>query len=519
MLPALLLMTLTLAPQVDDPDAPGLPAAAAAPAAVRELTLEDAIRESFTNNLSLAGALLQAEASLQGFHAAWGDFDTTFFADATRSKNVQPPSAVNFSGPVSLGASGVTQSDVYNLSTGLRGAWSTGTSWQLSMFGQSQTVSHRDTHFANWRLSVTHPLLKGGADDYAISGVKLAAHDVRIASLDSEVTANTTIQAVVTAYWNLVYARQNAETRDLSVELAAELLAITRRKFEQGLQNRIDVIEAEAEQARRREEQLTAHNQVAQAMDDLRKLVFAPDGHQAWAGELVPITDYTVLPDNEPSTDEAVELALLRRPDVRKARLEVERAEIEITRAENDLRPRFDVTGGVGINAQERSPSLTLRELNDKNHENVSLTVNIEVPLGNRRSGYTLRRRQIDRERAAVSRADAELTAVADVRQSSRNVSLQRARVDATAETTRLRREVYEGEKRRLENDLSTPFQVRQSQRDLLEAIDSELRARLDLAVAHTEYQAAMGTLLELFGYAHFDPDLSLDEMPPAYDE
>ncbi|RKY20261.1 MAG: hypothetical protein DRQ55_08195 [Planctomycetota bacterium] len=513
-LAALLASALLLSPTGDvDPDA-GV-----------ELSLLQAIEEAFANNLALKGALLQAESSMQGFNAAWGDFDTTFFANATQSEDVNPPTPTTFIGSLPAPGTPKSETDIFSLNTGFRGQLQTGTTWDLSMFAQNRETENRtkptstksETYVANWRLSVTHPLLKGG-DDYATSGIRLAAQDVRIASLDAEVTANDTIALVVTAYWNLVFAQQNAETRDLSVELARDLLDITRRKFDQGLQNRIDVIEVEAELALRIEEQLTAHNQLDQSMDDLREMTFAPQHQSGWSGTILPVTDYTVLPDEVPSTEVAIMLAMERRPDVVRARMAVERAEIEIERAENQTDPTLNLTGQYGVNAQNRNFGKTAQDLDDTSHHNLELALAFEMPLGNRGAGYTLRRRQVDRERAVVSKAEAELNAIAEVRQTSRDVTLQRARVVATAETTRLRREVYDGEKRRLENDLSTPFQVREAQRDLLTAIDSELRARLDLAVAHTTYRAAQGTLLDRFGYSRFDPDVSLDAAPPAWD-
>jgi len=489
-----------------------------------ELSLKDAISSAFANNLSLRGALLDTEASLQGFNAAWGDFDTTFFTTVTQSSNTSPPTDTNFVGSAAAGGNPKAIDDVFTLSSGFRGKWQTGTTWELNAFAQTRENEQRtkplssrsEVNTGNWRFQLTHPLLRD-SEDFAMSGVRLAAQDVMIASLDGEITANSTIQTVITNYWNLVFSLQDAGTRDLSVELASDLLSVTRRKYEQGIQNRIDVIEAEAEVARRREEQLTAHNTLEQAMDDLSRLVYAPSALDQWAGRILPVTDYTVLPEDVPTMQTAVAVALEKRPDVIRARLAVERADIEITRAKNGAKNRLDVTGQYGVNAQNDNLSSTIRDYDEVGNDFGSLSLNFEMSLGNRQSGYTVRRRRIERERAAVSKSEIELNAIAEVRQSTRDVSLQTERVVATAETTRLRREVYEGEIRRLENDLSTPFQVRESQRDLLEAIDSELRARLDLAVAHTQLKASQGTLLDLFGYDRYEPEL--EESPPAWDE
>ncbi len=487
-----------------------------------ELSLEDALVTAFANNLSLATTRLDTEAAMDGFRAAWGDFDTVFFVDASRSEDNQPPSPINFVGGVNLGINPASEFDIFNLRTGVRGKLTTGTTWQLDV-GHTEfkrTISgvpgHSDNFTADWRLSLTHPLLRDGSDDYAMSGVALAAHDVRIAALSGEDTANDILQGVIQSYWNLVFAIHDAATRERSVELANELLEITQRKFDQGLQNRIDVINAEAELANRRQELLTASNSLEQSSDDLFEQVFAPGTLDGWQGKLIPVTDYTHLPSEVRSVDTAVAIALANRPDILNAKLSVERAEIEVQRAENQGQSRLDVTGTVGINSLNTNTGKTYQTLGDRRNSLTSVVVAYELSLGNRSAGYALRRRRIEWERSRVALRDVELKAISEVRQEARNVALQRERVVATAETRRLRSEVYEGEKRRLENDLSTPFEVREDQRDLLLAIDDETRARLDLATALTSYKAAQGDLLSLIGYVRQDADLPLDQAPPA---
>jgi outer membrane protein TolC len=142
--------------------------------------------------------------------------------------------------------------------------------------------------------------------------------------------------------------------------------------------------------------------------------------------------------------------------------------------------------------------------------------LDFELPIGNRTAGYEVRRSQVLRQRAGVVLREAEMTGYAEVRTAVREVKLQTERVAATAETARLQQEVYDGETRRLENDLSTPFLVRQAQRDLLAAIDSETRAKLDLEIARTRLLAAQGRLLYVYGMERSVPELSLTEPPPS---
>jgi len=518
----LLLACLALQPTQEDPIQEPPPGTPEGPPPL-ELSLEQAIIECFSNNLVLKGARLDTQGAVAGFGAAWGDFDTEFFTTVLNQRTVTAPTPVNFVGGVDVGASPKTEFELFQVRSGVRGMLTTGTSWQFDIgpsYAKTEvedgSPSRNRTNTADWSLSLTQPLLRNGADDFATSGLELAAKDVSLSTIAAKSLAYTTIVDVITAYWNLVYARQNLDTIQLSVDLANELLDITQRKYQQGIQNRIDVIEVEADLARREEELLTAHNAVVQAVDDLRKLVFAPESQGEWGRDIVPSTDYEQIPEGEVDTDAAIQDAIRLRPDIESARLTFERAAIEVRRAENQARSRLDVTGAYGLNSNETNKRDAVYRLNNTEFYEARVFVDFAVSIGNRTAGYTLRRRKLDRDRANVTLRDTEVQAVSEVRSSARDVELQSLRVKATEETTRLRLEVYEGEKRRLENDLSTPFQVRESQRDYLQAVDDETRARLDLAVAQTNLLASRGKLLVHYGLSAEPPETSLEEAPPA---
>jgi len=492
------------------------------------LSLEDCLRLAASRNLAIAGARLDAEATLEGFGESWGAFDTIFSSSAFWSEGTTAPTPSNFVGGVDVGGSGTTHREIWQFATGLSGQLLTGTTWSFNVLPQHVVVetedldpdtanSFSDLFTGDWNLDITHPLLRGGGD-YARSALLLARQDAEIAALAAETVASTTLRNVTLAYWNLVFARQDRATRELSVTLATELLDITRRKFEQGLQNRIEVTTAEAELATRREELLSARTVELNAEDLLRRLVLAPQDAETWARPLQASTQPSPPQEGTLDTEQAIETAMVWRADVAEQRRRVERADVEVERARNQEDPRLDLTGGYGINANagDASYSKMFSGLDDTNFDETHVSLIFELPLGNRTAGYALRRRQVERQRAGVALSETEMNAVGEVRTAVREVELQVLRVAVTAESVRLQNEVYEGEKRRLENDLSTPFQVRQSQRDLLTAIDNETRAKLDLEVARAALLAVQGRLLAAYGLERSMPELSLTEAPPA---
>ncbi|MGQ0551916.1 MAG: TolC family protein [Planctomycetota bacterium] len=483
-----------------------------------QLSLDEAIAQARSHNLALRTAALDAAAAVASFQAAWGPFDTIFFANGSASRGTTAPSGANFVGGTFVGAGPKVKADVVSLTSGFSGQFLTGTTWvfDVNLSGVETDVGGgfiREVYRGNWNLDLTQPLLRGSGD-YARDALLLARHDASISALQAEQTANQTLMDVTRAYWNLVFALRDVITREASVTLATELLEITRRKFEQGLQNRINVTEVEAELATRRQELLTAVTGRQAAEDELRRLVLAPERDEDWNRPIEPTTEPGGVVVVTPDLDTALAVARRSRADLEAARRGVERSDVEVRRAESQSEPRLDVTGGYGLNSNESSYGHAAKHLDDIGFKEAHVRFAFELPLGNRAAEFALRRAQVLRERSGVSLREAELLTVSEVRAAVREVQLQSERVVATAEATRLQREVYEGETRRLENDLSTPFQVRQTQRDLFTAIDNETRARLDLEVARSNLLAAQGVLLSVHGSERLLPELSLSEAP-----
>jgi outer membrane protein TolC len=490
-----------------------------------QLSLDDCLQLAMANNLQIAGARLDAQGAIQDFGSAWGQFDTIFNAGANWSDGTTAASPSNIVGGVDVGGNPASQHETFQASAGFTGEFLTGTTWTFTVGPRrSQTTVpssgtdpgfQSDVYTGAWSLDVTQPLLRGGGD-FARNSLKLAQQDAEIAALSAETTASDTLQQVMIAYWNLVFARHARGTAEESVQLADELVNITRRKFEQGLQNKIEVTQTEAELATRKEELLSARNVERQAEDDLRRLVLAPMDAKVWQRPIVPVTEPAKAEPMDVDEQAAIEIALRERTDVQSSHRSVERADVSVEQASREADPQLDLSGGYGINANQTSYKDVFTNLDDTNNDELHAALAFSLPIGNRSAGYALRRAEIDREHAGVTLRDTEVNAIALVRAAAREVELQLQKVNSTEETTRLQREVYEGEKRRLENDLSTPFQVREFQRDLLTAIDNETRSRLDLELARVALLSAEGRLLSAYGFERSAPELSLEEAPPA---
>src|SRR4029450_11188430 len=133
-----------------------------------------------------------------------------------------------------------------------------------------------------------------------------------------------------------------------SLDLANESLRDTRARVEIGTTPPIDIVEAEAEVARRQEAVIVAEGQIGDAEDALRTLVFDPNSPDFWTMKIEP----TELPPFAPvpgEVDGAVKSALSRRTDLEQTRKSIEAEDINLRFYRNQSLPDVNASLNYGL--------------------------------------------------------------------------------------------------------------------------------------------------------------------------
>lgn len=92
------------------------------------------------------------------------------------------------------------------------------------------------------------------------------------------------------------------------------------------------------------------------------------------------------------------------------------------------------------------------------------------------------------------------MTIVQEIRGALRDVADAKAATEASREARVLAEEQYQAELVRLENQHSTTFQVRESQRDLFEAQDAETLAIVQYEILLAALERSRGRLAQQYG-------------------
>jgi multidrug efflux pump len=477
------------------------------PSETLRLTLDEAVRRAVESNPDLAIVRLGTEVEAAHVGESRGAFAPVFSTTLGRSSNTTPPS--NFL----LGDRGVAVDDSF-WSTGVRqrlpfggGTWSA--SWDSARTTTNNPISSFDPSLqAGFQIAVSQPLLKDRSIDAARHQYSIARRNEQSSNLLFRESATQTTASVKEAYWTLKATRANVAVQQRSLELAEELARQTKIRVDAGQTPPLDLVQAEAEVAQRRENLIQARTGDEDAEDRLRRLIMDPADVSFWAVRLDPIDEPTRR-DAFPDVDAAVVKAMGERFDVARANLELENAKATTAFLDNQRLPdvrletsyrgaglagsQFIRSGGFPgtvIGARTRSFGDALGQAFGPDYPTWSVGVTVAKSFGHTYEDASRARADVERRQAAQRVSSLQLQVAETIRQAGRQIRSNAERIDAARAGATLAQQRLDAEQRRYEAGLSTTFLVTQAQRDLLQAQVNLLQTTLDYESALVNFEA-----------------------------
>lgn len=467
---------------------------------VRRLSADEAVRLAAENNLGIQAARYDPQIEDFGILQARAGWAPTFSTSLQQNSQSQPPNSFL------SGAQNTLESDQFSSTTDIQQLLPWGGSYALGLDTARSTTNNFFSNFnpqlrSSLSFNYTQPLLRGFAIDNVRQQVQVSRLNREIADVGLRQTLATTERAVRNAYWNLAYAIASLEVQRQSLALAEESLRNTKARVEIGTTPPIDIVEAEAEVATRREAVILAEAEIANAEDTLRALVYNPSTPDFWTIRIEP----SDLPPFEPvaiDVEAAIRNALDRRTDLEQTRRNLEATDVNIRFLRNQTLPavdaRFDyglsglggtqflrapstsLTPGEIIGETRRSFGSVLRDVFTNDFPTWTASVNISYPIGTSQAEANLARVRLQQTQAQTQLRNTELQVALQVRQAGRQVQTNQQRVLTTRSSRELAERRLEAEQRKFAAGTSTSFFVFQAQRDLALARNNELRAILD---------------------------------------
>lgn len=472
-----------------------------------QLTLEDAVRRAVEHNPDLAIVRLGREVESTRVAESQGAFVPTFSTTLGRTGDVTLPTNSL------LGDRGIGVNDWFS-STGVRqrlpwggGTWSA--SWDASRTTTTNPLSSFDPSLQSGvQLAFSQPLLKDRTLDSARQQYIIAKRNEDTSELRFRESVVQTVAAVKQAYWTLKATLANVTVQQRSLELAEELVRQNRARVDVGQAPPIDLVQAEAEVAQRRENLIRANTAAGDSEDQLRRLIMDPGAPSFWRTRLDPVEDVTGV-GPVPDVDAAVAKALEGRYDLARARNELANTNTNIDFFNNQKLPdvrletlyrgnglggtQFLRTGGfpgVITGTVNRGFGGVLDQVFSPDYATWSLGLTVSYPIGHSYEEAGLARAGVERRQAAQKIASLQLEAGEAVRHAGRQVRSTAERIEAARAGSTLAGQRLDTEQRRFEVGLATSFLVTQAQRDLVQAQVNLLQATLDHQSALVNFEA-----------------------------
>jgi len=465
---------------------------------VKPLSLDEAVQLALENNLGLQVQRINPQvqdANITASKTAWAPM---FGGSVTTSKRNSPVNSF-FAGAEDKLVNDNIQSQVSARQLLPWGGGNYQVSWDTSRSKSNSLFNSPNPSLgANLSFSFTQPLLKDFKIDSARQQLIVSKANREMSDLDVRQAVLGTVRNVKYAYWDLKAAQNALKVARQSLDLARESLRNNRTRVEVGTMAPIDIVEAEAEVARREEAVIVSENTVARAGDRLRTLIFAADMPDYWAVRLEP-TDQAVSDRRPVDPEGAVKTALDKRTDLRTARKNLEVSDVNVTFYRNQLLPDVDAVvsygqtgqGGTKKNFGQGFPPAIIGEIKEgygtvlsrmiqPDFNNWSIGVQVSYPLGGGAAGANLTRTRLLKSQQELQLKELELAVATSVRDVARQVDTNWKRLEATGATRRLMERRLESEQKKFAAGLSTNYLVFQAQRDLADAQYSELVAILD---------------------------------------
>jgi outer membrane protein len=429
----------------------------------------------------------------------------------------------------------------------------TGTDFNVS-WNNTRSSSTSAANFFNPAVQSTlsvgfsQSLLNGFGLAVNTRNLRIAKNNRQIADWAFALQAITTITNTITAYWELVYARANVQVEEQAVAVSEKLYNDNKKQLGVGTMAPLDVTRAESELATDRQNLIVA--QTVKLQDE--QILLNAISKDPLAPNLVNVEIITTDLPKQPelieaaSFEDSIKEAFVKRPDLQEQALNLNNAGIDVEATRKALLPTATLSAqyssvGLAGNSPIRGISTVAGSsgvpIVDANGNPVIVNGGeifepvIRTPVtGTMQQGFTtaqsqvfhsqfpeflaqltlnlpLRNRsaQADSARALLTQRQLETqlrqlknAALLDVRNTYIALTQDRAQVEAASKARELQQQTFDAEQKKYRLGASTVYNVILTQRDLITAQGTELRALANLEEAKANYERALGRTLDV---------------------
>jgi outer membrane protein TolC len=466
--------------------------------AYRELRLEEAVSLALEKNLDIQVAKLEPQSVDFLVAGVQNQFNPILASTVGQRDLFQLPTrTIN-------GGSRVSQATTtYNASISQEVKWFGGQyslSWSNQRVASTDALATRNPLYTTGLVaSYTQPLIRGFKIDNLRQQLSINLINREISEESARATVTQTLANVRNAYWDLVFAQSAVEVALRATELADKLVEDNQARVEVGTLAPLDIVQAQAEAATRRQNLAAAEAAASTAELALKRYLVSGTDDPLWRQTIRPV-DLPQLSPAPTDVEGAVRSALAQRTDLINLRKNIESNDVNIRYFKNQSQPALDLTtsyGAQGLGGPELvrqgsgldAPVGSIRPggytdalglLRGLDYPNWNFAVTLSYPVLASQATAQHARARLQRNQNLTRIRALEVQVAAEVANAALTVQSNLKRVEAATAARELAQKRLEAEQSKFDVGMTTNFFVVQAQRDLRDAANTELRALAD---------------------------------------
>jgi len=445
------------------------------------LSVDDAVRIAVEKNLGLQAATYSPAIAETGIRKARAIYDPLFSALADHQGSNLQVAPQSFS---------IDRLREFNFDASISQLLPSGATTALSFnnFWSKDNLGLSTSRYAQPQLtlSISQPLLQGLGREVTERGITTADDATDSAFADWTQQALNTAATARNQYLLLVMARESLATRQASLDLARAIQAQNEGRVAAGVLAAYQLQDSLFGVLQAQKNVLNANRAEKDAADQLCTTLHLP------AGTPIGTTPPPFVP-SEVSESDALHTAMLRRPDVVKARISVRTAEFNEKVSRNLALPSLALEGSGGITGLDASYGDAFADMGSAKYPSWKVGLSFSVPIGNNSARADVAANRLIASQARTQLAATEESAALEVRTALRAVTSALEQIGVTEQGVKAAEVLVASYLKRQQLGLATT-------KDVLDVVASLTQARESYSVARADYQSALTNLWKATG-------------------
>ena len=468
----------------------------AAPALAQDgilnLTLKDAIRQAVEKNLDVQVALYTPASAEADIYKNLGIYNPLLSLEG----NYQDSTTLSANSFVTGGAS-VSRQRSMTYNAGVNQLVPTGGTVGAAF---DNSWNHQNFALTNYfrsdvTLTYTQPLLKNFGRESTELNINVARFSREGALEQFKARLLDIISQVKSQYYQLYSLRENLEVKKTSLKLAETILNNTNAQVKAGVLPGMEIFNAEFGVASQQKNVIDAERALKDQIDALRVLLQLQNATDDIVPTDTPFRDSYPVDDNQ-----AIQLALAARPDLRQQRITVKTSELQSRVARNQTLPELDFNASGAFTGLDNRYNRDLERVGSGRYPVWSAGLKLTYPIGNdsARNDYIKSKLALAQNKTQVKSLEESIAR--DVRIAARAVRSGYLQLDVTARGRKYAEEVLQAYIKKQKVGLATTKDVLDELNNLVTAQGNEIQAVTDYNNAIVNLWKNTGELLDREG-------------------